>query len=107
MMATAFLGYKYSPKWFKFNNNSKIGSHRFLPVGTYGAAPLHFSTLWRGGAKTKNNKLPYIQQKLFCSRYSTQASNNINLVNDKSQTLLNFIKDKNLTPVYSLSLIHI
>ena len=53
------------------------------------------------GAKPKNKKLPYIQQTLFCSSYSTSASNHINLVNDKSQTLLNFIKDKNLTPVYS------
>lgn len=54
-----------------------------------------------GGGKTKNKKLPYIQQTLFCSRHSTNVSSNINLVTDKSLTLLNFIKDKNLMPVYS------
>ena len=42
MMATAFLGYKYSPKWFKFNNKSKIGSNRSMPVA---AAPLHIPLL--------------------------------------------------------------
>ena len=98
MIATAFLGYKYSPKWFKFNNNSKISSNRSTPIV---AAPLHIFLCGLGGGKTKNKKLPYIQQTLFCSRYSTNVSSNINLVTDKSLTLLNFIKDKNLMPVYS------
>ncbi len=78
MMATAFLGYTHSPKWSKFNyNNTKVVKlcHPFY--------------------KTKNLYItkPYISiQKRFYS--------NVN-VNNLSETLVNFIRINNLTPVYS------
>lgn len=82
MMATGFLGYKYSPKWskFKFDNkktiifttcqNKFINSHNFI-------------------------------QKRYCSN-STKSN-----VNNKSKLLVDFLKEKELTPIYFYEDLHL
>lgn len=65
MMATAFLGYKRSPKWYKFNK-----THYKLRLNT-------------------NPSLRY---------YSTSINKALN--SQDSEELKNFIREKNLTPVF-------
>lgn len=71
MMATAFLGYKHSPKWSHSKN-------------------LNNSTL------LKKNKLVVIQK-----RHSSSTSLTNNKTNNNSERLDNFLKDKRLDPVFS------
>ena len=77
MMAIAFLGYKHSPKWFKFNFKNKILI-----------------------SKINNRNISLIQKR----NYSNSTYSNLN---DKSDILVNFIKDTNLTPIYSYENLHL
>ena len=110
MMATAFLGYKYSQKWSNFNSkNKKISS---------------FNT------KNKKYKNIYLIQKRYYSNYSNRSlplslsnenevgegwgnnSSNLNKIKNESTTnslsiLSNFIKEKKLTPVYFYEDLHL
>ena len=89
MMATAFLGYNHSPKWSKFNNTKSIytfnNKYKFninKNIPRRAERPT-FTLGWEEGR---------IQRR----SYSRGA-----YVNDLSKTLIDFNKDKNLTPVYS------
>ena len=115
MMATAFLGYKYSQKWSNFNSkNKKISS-----FNTPAAAD-----------KNKKYKNIYLIQKRYYSNYSNRSlplslsnenevgegwgnnSSNLNKIKNESTTnslsiLSNFIKEKKLTPVYFYEDLHL
>ena len=82
MMATAFLGYKHSPKWSKFNNKK---------IKTF---------------YTSSNRFD-LPAKLSCFKYSTQVSNLANKNKSQSQIISNFIKDNDLSPVYVFENLHL
>ena len=82
MMATAFLGYKHSPKWSKFNNK-KLKTF-YTSCNRY-SSPV---------------KLSYL-------KYSTQVINLANKNDSQSLIIANFIKDKNLTPAYVFENLHL
>lgn len=95
MVATAFLGYKYSPKWSKFNiNNQKL-----------------FKYNNKKNFIVNNNK--FLIQKRNLSNITNLLSSipfskvlKINL-NGKSKVLVNFILEHKLTPVYSYEDLHL
>ena len=68
MMATAFLGYKHSPKWSKNQNNKNRFKNKF-------------KTLYC------NNRKNYLNHKLIHFKYSTHASNNMSTNVTNSQEL--------------------
>ena len=82
MMATAFLGYKRSPKWSKFNNsgfnNNKL---RVNSAQTFG------------------------RDRLTTKRYYSTAKNPP--INNNSKILDDFIKEKKLRPIYCYEDLHL
>lgn len=79
MMAIAFLGYIISPKWFKFDH--KINKPNNLII-----KPVKFRNI-------NNLKIKLISQRSYCT-FSINTSENY------SRELSNFLKDKNLNPIY-------
>ena len=104
MMATAFLGYKHSPKWFQFNDKMVT-------------RPKVISTI----NKTNNKKSfasmiqPQLQKRLFCSNTSPQERGSVTYNSgsaiiyntNKSNILINFVKDNNLTPIFTYEDLHL
>lgn len=95
MMATAFLGYKHSPKWSNFNiNNQNL-----------------FKYNYKKNFILNNNKFFFQKRNLSNSTNllsSTPLSNNLKLnLNDKSKVLVSFTLEHNLTPVYSYEDLHL
>lgn len=83
MMATAFLGYKYSPKWYKFNRNSTT-------ININVRKTLGFSS------SEKINKFITNSNYLTKRQYSTSKP----IISGLSSTVKNFIEEKNITPCY-------
>ena len=82
MMATAFLGLLHSPKWFKLNNNNNDNNNN------------KYSQTF-----TKVKPLNAIGKRTF----STSSKRNFQVSSPRKQDsidLKNFIKEKNLTPVF-------
>jgi len=88
MMATAFLGYQYSPKWFKYNNKIKVNNNSSnFPIF--------------------NNKKLNLNLPLYLKRqYSTAYTSPLNTVKH-SEVINNFLQEKNLNPVYSYENLHL
>ena len=85
MMATAFLGYKYSPKWPKLKN-----SYRTSSSNNYCCAPSKKLNKFNLTSKRYNSSL--VSPLITEGSHSTQV---------KSKILSDFLKEKNLNPVYS------
>ena len=86
MMATAFLGYKHSPKWSKLNNSyitSNSNNNKLL-------------------YKSRNlNKFNLISKRYHSLLISPLIMEGFHVTQlEKSQILTDFLKEKNLNPVY-------
>jgi len=112
MMATAFLGYKHSPKWSKFNKfKVKIRNSSSIYCGN------------RNGINRKNNLIFYknspnleimqlsVPKLRFKSFHSFSVRDNSALISsnkdDKSQILTDFLIEKNLNPIYCYEELHL
>lgn len=85
MMAIAFLGFiKYGPKWYKYNNNYK--NYNFSNLNNY--------KLNKFKSKSYFHCAPSGYNSINKRFYSTESINKISLV------VKNFIKEKNLKPVF-------
>lgn len=87
MMAIAFLGLSYSPKWFKFNNNNKfsginISSNNTKKFNSYSTIPRLLT-----GLKQSNT---------IGIRYFSDTSARIQIGEEVSK----FITEKNLNPIF-------
>jgi group I intron endonuclease len=81
MMAIAFLGYVHSPKWSNLNINNK---KQYLNLTIKNSFISN---------NNNNNNIFLIQKRNYS--YSTYSK-----INDKSNILINFIKENKLTPIY-------
>jgi group I intron endonuclease len=91
MIATAFLGYPYSPKWSKFNNNKKFNNNNNKKNSLYIKGNNGLFTI------NKFDKSNYI----ICRKYSSTLTKvDSILAIDNTKKLTNFLIEKNLKPVY-------
>ena len=90
MMATAFLGYQHSPKWFKYNNKINVNKNNnsyFFPFF--------------------NNRKFHLKLPLSLKRqYSTAYTSPLNTVKH-SEVINKFLQEKYLNPVYSYENLHL
>ncbi len=86
MIATAFLGYEHSPKWYKLNNSYHISSN--------------YNLLLRG-TKQKLNKFNLNSKRYNSILVSPLILEGYHYTQVKSKILTDFFKEKNLKPIYS------
>lgn len=86
MIATAFLGYQYSPKWSKLNKSYHRSSNNNLLLRS----------------KQKLNKFNLTAKRYNSSLVSPLSKGDFSLtqVKSSSKILIDFFKEKNLNPVY-------
>ena len=84
MMATAFLGFLHSPKWFEFNNNNNNNKRYKL---------LSYSTFSREGSKRRFST-SCMRLKMFNSTSSSEENLN------SCREVIQFLKEKNLNSVF-------
>lgn len=83
MMATAFLGFLHSPKWFKFNNNNNINKRSKLVYSTF------------------SNQISKRRFSTSCMRLEMPNNTPINEENVNNSTeVTQFLKEKNLSSVF-------
>lgn len=90
MMATAFLGYVTSPKWYKFKNN-------------FNKSTKNKSNNKQSFLRTRTSQLKY-SHNLTTKRY---YSNSIPIINEPSVVVISFLKEKNLKPLYIYEDLHL
>jgi len=116
MMAIAFLGYLYSPKWSKLNTSDrKSSNNKLLRPLAFLRFPLAFARLRAKGAKVRSKNITNLTNLTF-KRFNSSLVKPLNkkcshltectggaqatdtLVNSKNLT--DFFKEKNLNPLY-------
>ncbi len=88
---TAFLGYRHSPKWFKYNNKINVNNNNSL----------NFKNPFFNKRKIQL-KTTFISKR----QYSTAYTSPLNTVKH-SEVINNFLQEKNLNPVYSYENLHL
>ena len=94
MMATAFLGYKHSPKCYKLNSNKNNKNYSEFN------SDKEIKYLWKKISILKKSHLKQtVNQKKL---YSTKGSNFMEVFSSKvySKEVSNFLQDKNIKPVF-------
>lgn len=87
MMAIAFLGYDNSPKWSKYNKGYKSNNRFLIPYKKFNY--FNLTTIrYSSSLSTKNNSLDK-KDSIFFDR-----------TKQISKTLIEFLKEHNLNPVY-------
>jgi group I intron endonuclease len=88
MIGTAFLGYNNSPKWFKFEH--KINKRNDFIINQ---------------VNIRNRNKPKIN--LIAKRYNSTLTINSNSSKSHSKELFEFLKDKNINPVFIYESLHL